>query len=322
MQDTINKIIKGEASPEERNDFYSKLEQDPTGNEDFKKTFYLFSLNGILFNKIPDSIKGSMFNRFWGEATKKKLRFVNLIISGQAAAILFLVIYMAFSLYSNNNNSESYTLVSEKGSVSHVTLDDGTTFWLNTSSLAKVTENGKKEIIVSLSGEAYFEVEHNPDRVFIVEVGDYRIKDIGTSFNIKAYPDKSKITVSMFDGLAVFENSNKEPIRSLHAGEEIQVDLLSGKMTLTKSDYQADIDWKEGKFVFEEVTFLEIIKEFEEWYDVEFMIKNEELKNLVFTGILKRKSSIENLVHILKLSSEFEYTIELRNDGSSFVIIY
>ena len=37
-----------------------------------------------------------------------------------------------------------------------------------------------------MEGEAYFEVQNNPQKPFIIEVDDVEVKALGTSFNINA----------------------------------------------------------------------------------------------------------------------------------------
>jgi transmembrane sensor len=322
MKREINRILLNEVTTEERNKYFTKLAEDPANEEAFKGIFLLFTLNRILFNRIPDATKTETFKKFWSSVKTRTNRLRKLIFYGQAAAIILLMIYTTYTVYSSANNTESFNLATEKGSVSSTTLEEGTKIWLNTSSSAQVTKKGKKEVVIALSGEGYFEVVHNPDRAFTVELGEFRITNIGTSFNIKAYPDKNELIISMLDGVAELETSDKNPIRSMTAGEQVHLDLQSGKVTLSHSDYQADIDWKDGKFIFENAAFSEILSEFEEWYDVQFNIENAVVNNQQFTGVLKRKTSIEHLMRILKMTSDFNYKIEVNNDGSSLVSIY
>jgi ferric-dicitrate binding protein FerR (iron transport regulator) len=322
MNEKTRNILLNKSSEAEREAFYTELQHNPAEESDFKKTFFLYAISRIFTMKTSASRKEKMFRTFWSRATARKTRTRKLVIAGQAAAIVLLMIYTASSIHDSLNRIESYTVKSQKGSVSSSRINEGAEMWLNTSSSAEVTKKGEKQIIVDLNGEGYFEVEHNPEREFIVKLGNFQLRDIGTSFNIKAYPDEHKLIISVFDGEAHLETSDDQLLKTLKRGEEIEVDLQTGAMTLKASDYLSDIDWKDGKFSFEQTPFSEILEEFEEWYDVEFTIKKEEVKDLLFTGVLKRKTSIENLMNILKLTSDFEYEIKIKSDGSSLVSIY
>ncbi len=322
MKEKIRNTLLNKSSEAEREAFYRELQQDPAEESEFKATFFLYAISRILYTKTSESKKERMFKKFWSGARSRPTKTKKLIMIGQAAAIVLLMIYTASSIHTSMNRTESYTLKSERGSVSSSKINEGAEMWLNTSSSAAVTKKGEKQVIVDLNGEGYFEVEHNPEREFIVKLGDFQLRDIGTSFNIKAYPDDNKLIISVFDGIAHLETSDNHLLNSLESGEEIEVDLETGALTFRAADYIADIDWKEGKFLFEQAPLSEIVKEFEEWYDVEFNIKNESVKDQLFTGVLKRKSSIGNLMHILKLTSDFEYEIKIKSDGSSLVNIY
>lgn len=322
MNEKTRNILLNKSSEAESEAFYTELQQKPAEESEFKSAFLLHAVSRILYMKTSASKKEKMFRKFWSGARSGKTRTRKLVIAGQAAAIVLLMIYTASSIHDSLNRIESYTVKSQKGSVSSSRINEGAEMWLNTSSSAEVTKKGEKQIIVDLNGEGYFEVEHNPEREFIVKLGNFQLRDIGTSFNIKAYPDEHKLIISVFDGEAHLETSDDQLLKTLKRGEEIEVDLQTGAMTIKASDYLSDIDWKDGKFSFEQTPFSEILEEFEEWYDVEFTIKKEEVKDLLFTGVLKRKTSIENLMNILQLTSDFKYEIKINNDGSSLVSIY
>jgi ferric-dicitrate binding protein FerR (iron transport regulator) len=322
MKEEISKIILDKYSEEEREAFFTKLKDDPALEAELKETFLLDVVNRMIHLKTSLSRKEKGFRKLWRNARSQKEKKRKLVFIGQAAAILGLVILSANLLYSNINRIETYTLRSERGSVSSVRISEETVFWLNTSSSAKVTKIGDKKVIVSLVGEGYFEVDQNSDRELLVDVGGYQLRDIGTSFNIKSYPDDDELVVSVFDGIIQLENSENELLKSIHGGEGVEVDLDLGTITPIKSDFLADTDWREGKFAFEQAPFSEILLEFEEWYDVEFEVQNEAVNSQTFTGVLKRKSSINDLMHIMKMTSDFKYTIEVKNDGGSLVYIY
>ena len=322
MKEEIKNIFFDKATQEDRDDFFLNLQEDLKNESEFKETHVLSVLHSMVSLKTSDMNKGKRFNTFWGIVKSRQEKLRKLFIIGQAAAIITLVLFTANLLYAEINRTESYVLRSERGSISSVEIEEGTEIWLNTSSSAEVIKKGDKEIIVLLDGEGYFEVEHNPEREFIVKAGDFQMRDIGTAFNIKAYPGDNELLVSVYEGEVQFETSSYKILKKLYGGEGLEVDLETGILIPTLSDYMSDTDWKEGKFAFEQVPFSDILNEFEEWYDVEFVIRNKDVKDQLFTGVLKRKSSINNLMLILQMTSDFEYKIELNNDGSSLVLIY
>src|SRR5699024_11863966 len=78
----------------------------------------------------------------------------------------------------------------EKGQRGNITLSDGTKVILNADSkiiLPEVFQSDKRE--VTLQGEAFFEVTHNPDRPFIINTGQAVVEVLGTSLDVRSYPD-------------------------------------------------------------------------------------------------------------------------------------
>lgn len=54
--------------------------------------------------------------------------------------------------------------------------------------------------MVSLIGEAYFEVAKDKEKPFIVETAGMNVEALGTTFNVKAYREDSQIIATLFSG--------------------------------------------------------------------------------------------------------------------------
>ncbi|MDE7374724.1 MAG: FecR family protein, partial [Odoribacter sp.] len=85
------------------------------------------------------------------------------------------------------------TITVPRGAEYQLTLSDGTRVWLNAETELKypVTFTGEVRE-VTLEGEAYFEVAKNSARPFVVKSEKLEIKVLGTSFNVKAYPQETQ----------------------------------------------------------------------------------------------------------------------------------
>ena len=84
------------------------------------------------------------------------------------------------------------------------TLPDGSAVFLNRQTRIEFTSLGKDTHTANLQGEAYFEVNHNAKASLVVEANGTFIKDIGTSFNVKAYPDSATVEVVVDEGEVMF----------------------------------------------------------------------------------------------------------------------
>ena len=104
----------------------------------------------------------------------------------------------------NADRSSSVEMVSQKETKSD-TLPDGSGVFLNKKTeLAYTYDKKEKSHFVKLKGEAYFNIQHDDDKNFIIDAEGVFIRDIGTSFNVKAYPEDNTVEVVVEEGKVMF----------------------------------------------------------------------------------------------------------------------
>lgn len=190
------------------------------------------------------------------------------------------------------------TLENPKGSkVVDLTLSDGTHIWLNAgSSLTFPVSFPDHERVVTLKGEGYFKVSHNPSKPFIVNTGDAKIQVLGTEFNVNAYQNNANIKVTLLKGSVKL--NTKTATRDLKPGQQASIqDGISISNNVNLDEVMA---WKNNRFIFNDSGIEEIMKQLENWYNikVEYIGKPT---NEVFMGSISRNV---NLSQILALLSE------------------
>lgn len=85
------------------------------------------------------------------------------------------------------------------------TLPDGSSIVLNRDTkLTYSFDEKKKTHTVRLKGEAYFDIHHDENKTFIIDIDGVYIRDIGTSFNVRAYPETNTIEVVVEKGEVMF----------------------------------------------------------------------------------------------------------------------
>lgn len=205
------------------------------------------------------------------------------------------------------------TITTPRGGQWFVELSDGTRVWLNAASSITypVTFNGK-ERIVSLTGEAYFEVVHNAAKPFRIKVGDLQIEDLGTSFNVNAYGDEPAVRTTLLEGSV--KVLNKEKARILKPGQQAMVAKGSNAIQVKKVAVQDIIGWKNGLTLFENEDLRAIMRQISRWYDVNISYQGE-VPDRLFTGGISRKSNLSDLLKIL----EFE-DVNFTVDGKSITV--
>jgi len=187
-------------------------------------------------------------------------------------------------------------------------LADGTKVWLNAQSELKypVTFIGNKRE-VSLSGEAYMEVAHNPDKPFIVHTNRGAVEVLGTTFNIKAYNDEEQMATTLVEGEVRLSDKKGETIILKPSMQGIVTD--NNKIELKDVDVSLYTSWKDGMFTYRNQTLGQIIDDFSRWYDFEFLFESNQLKNIRFTAEIERYKNPEPLLKVLEKTNEvkFEY---------------
>lgn len=266
--------------------------------------------------------------------TKRKLAFIAI------AAGVFTIFFINYSLRleksvtKQNSNSFVNEIVTKRGSKSSVKLPDGTTVRLNTDSrLTYISFAAGKTREVTLEGEAYFDVAHDSSRPFIIHTGKINIKVLGTSFNVRNYPQDKELETSLIKGkIEVSLESRPEDIIILKPTEKLIIakeeDELSAatkvsnssdnKVVLTSITYMrqdslvAETSWLNDKLVFVNQPLEKIALELERKYAINITFKDEKVKKYRYTGVFENVS-LEKVFELIKYSKNFNYKINDKN---------
>lgn len=217
-----------------------------------------------------------------------------------------------------NNNSLDYSAVSAKevfthrlnvpiGGTYHIQLNDGTKVWLNADSeLVFPSAFTGDERLISVKGEAFFEVAKDPSKAFIVEVNGTRIEALGTAFNINSHLKEGLVKTILTEGkLKVSVGSKSSIIEEGYATMSTAENIM-----VQKADMEEALAWKEGYFYFKNKGLEEILGEISRWYDVKLelgVLMNAD----TYEGGIKRSVSIESVCEILEDLTG--YQVEMNN---------
>ena len=211
--------------------------------------------------------------------------------------------------------NQQNTLVTPRGGEYHIILPDGTNVHLNSFSELKyplLFDADKR--VVTLSGEAYFEVAPDKNRPFYVETEEVKIRVLGTVFDVNTHYTRGVRTV-LVEGAVALEWGDQKEIR-MKPGELADFDRTTTEVTLKEVDVTSYISWKEGYFVFEDEPLEEIMHTLSLWYDKEFLFVGKRSRTLHFSGHIKRYERIETI-----LSAITEVTgVEFRMNGQIILI--
>lgn len=163
-------------------------------------------------------------------------------------------------------------------------LPDGSSIAMNKNTTISYSSKqfGKKRL-VKLTGEAFFEVKHDAQHQFIVEAGNLFIEDVGTTFNVKAYPDSKVIIVTVETGEVKIFTTGKRGL-DVTAGETATYDPSSGTFTKSVNDDQNLHAYRDKIFIFDNTELQVIVKLLNDIYGGNISIENAEVKKCRLTA--------------------------------------
>lgn len=192
------------------------------------------------------------------------------------------------------------TLSTARGNQYQLQLEDGTKVWLNSASSLRFPVAFKgAERKVELSGEAYFEVAHNPAKPFKVVMDKQVIEVLGTHFNVNGYKDEAVVRTTLLEGSLRTSIANGES-SLIKPGE--QSVLRDAHLTINRSpDVEKVMAWKNGWFEFDQMDLESIMRQVSRWYDVDIEYEGN-LPNEKYGGRIRKSLPLSAVIDMMKLN--------------------
>jgi len=243
--------------------------------------------------------------------------------------------------------TNQFEIRTEKGERATVLLPDGSKVVLNACSfLSYPADFGEKTRELALTGEGYFDVQTNPDIPFTVKTSGLNIRAFGTVFNVRAYSDEDMIETTLVEGSVSIETQTGTPVVSLKPAQVITIpkELIRANreheyssrtaneesateqnvamneakhkakeaVLIEKINLEVYTSWKDNKWVIESESLESLATKIERKYDVTIIIKEESIKNYVFSGTLKNYP-LEQILETIRLNAPIQYTVNEKN---------
>jgi ferric-dicitrate binding protein FerR (iron transport regulator) len=178
-------------------------------------------------------------------------------------------------------------------------LPDSTQVWLNAASTLDFPRSfdGKKREVY-LVGEAYFDVKHADKVPFVIYTGKVSTEVLGTAFNIKAYPNLEKITISVQRGKVKVNYADKQ-VSVLNHGEQVSIRNKDWRIQQKTIGDEASSPWQQGKLVYDDYTIDDIISDLERVYDAKIIIAAPDIKMWRISTSFKRENGIQPALEVL-----------------------
>jgi transmembrane sensor len=241
-----------------------------------------------------------------------------------SVALIFSITWWLSNKKVDGEKPTTHTISTQKGARSKAELPDGTIVWLNAGSLLEYDDDyGKSFRKVSLTGEAFFDVTHNKEKPFIIHTTAIELKVLGTTFNVRAYPEEKRTEAALITGVLEVSLANL-PSQKIVLKPAEKISVNNEKNTLDSTQVQSTItdqknepglavssvtylpsdssvietSWVHNKLVFRNKPFEEVALELSRWYNVNFEIHDKMLMTKRFTGTFETETIYEALTRL------------------------
>lgn len=296
------KYAEGNCSQEEQKaieQFFAKLQGKGIQGKGLQDNLeVLQETNRVkLLTRIKTSGKSTSYN--------KKRRLISI---GIAASLVFLIGTAMWVRFTESSPIHYTEVMTQRGERKQIALPDGTLVFLNSESSLKFPERFGKTRSVELNGEGFFKVTRNPQKPFIITSDKIRTTVLGTSFNIKAYPNQNS-RVSVNSGkVQVTKNNNEDVKIFLTKNRQVIFDNNTELFSESESQSEDYIAWTKNTILLKENTLYEMKSILEQWYDVKIILEVKNIKGFSISGKYGNntlKEVLESIKFLKGLDYEF-----------------
>ncbi|MDP4208830.1 MAG: FecR family protein [Bacteroidota bacterium] len=347
----IYSYLSNQASEEEKSKLLNWLQESEENRKFYKSCQNLYDLTSVsqvsgkisgnkqgAWNQLKDKIETSDN----AENAAKRWKITYRLLAVASVMLFFSLGTIATLLLSkggpNRQLSEVvHEIIVPKGGKSELVLPDGTHVWLNAGSRLRYKGNyGFTNRNVYLEGEGYFSVVKNPQKPFVVDAFGVKIKALGTSFNVKAYPEEREVTTTLVEGKVKIEgkgvNIMLKPKQVVVLTKEAQdcpkgnlpddenttqtqglgrgSDLAVNNGVKVDSDVNTNIytSWKDNIWIINSESLENISQILERKFNVTVQIESPRLNQYRFTGRFN-KETLEQILNVIELTAPIKYEI-------------
>jgi len=314
MEDLLIKYIVGEADEQEREQMEDWLAADPKNRSAYDKVKTIWENS-----KMPGLAKTPDVDAAWqrfkvkrAEAQERPEGNMTLRKGGQwkkvsMAAAAVLIVLSGFLLYWNTPVKYQTLAQSEI-----VTLPDHSVITLNNNSKLSYNRSfNKKERVVHLEGEGFFEVAKNPEKPFLIHVEDVDVMVLGTSFNVRATNVFTEVSVET----GVVKVTKGKEIYTLRANEKLVINKVNNQARVGKIENKLYQYYRTNLFVCDRTPLPEFISYLSDVYKVTIKVDNPLLLQQHLNGKYPKTDSIQKILENVAQT----FSARLEKQGDTFI---
>lgn len=263
IEDLIGKHITGEATAEEKQVVLEWCALSADNQKYVDHAQLIFDKAQLEDGHVYDVV--AAWEKVKDKIESGRIRKLPVINLWRIAASLLLISVLSYFLYWQFFTAEQLQLASEDEVITQA-LADNTEISLNKNSSVNITYNERKKTgIIKLTGEATVIITPDKKVNWVVQTDDVFIRDIGTTFNVKAYPETDFIEVSVLEGEVQFYTQTDEGIL-IQAGEKGLYDKSTKQFSKAEADPNV-ISYKTLLFTFNDIDLKSAVEQLSSVYN-------------------------------------------------------
>lgn len=262
---------------------------------------------------LSEEKRDELFLKITAEINKSNFRFRNLVykISKIAAVALFFIGIPLTTIFYGTQKNETVNHLTAKSEIKNILLPDGSQVILNANSNISYSEDFKQNRKLKLKGEAFFKVVKNPKSPFVVETSQFKTKVLGTSFNVKAYPNTIN-TVSVVTGKVEVNSKENLAWKSILIKNQ-WISIKKQEAPQLSNDDAKDFNaWTKNILIFQNSSLRETAITLENQFNVTIVFEKQELEELRITGKFKEEN-LNNILNSIALVKQLEIQFLTKN---------
>ncbi len=276
--------------------------------------------NGNLPEMVPEvseKIKKEVYANLSGgirkERNRRKMKQM-VAYSISAVAVFVAVVFVNKTVFHHqdgvlNSRMAETSICTGDERMKQVELGDGTKITMNQNTRIEYYEStyNKDKREIWLNGEAFFDVAKDARRPFIIHSGNFSIRVLGTSFNVKSYPNLNQYTVSVRRG-KVDVRRGEEHLGTLVKNRELAYDIKANTFEITDKDCSEIDKWTAGKLVLNNADADELTFRMKQYYGVELKVSGKALSGVMINGIYDKTDTPEDVIRSICVLYNIKYT--------------
>ena len=171
---------------------------------------------------------------------------------------------------------------------------------------------------MKVSGEAMFDVEHDPAHPFVVETFACDVEVLGTKFDVTAEEREGLFSAALLRG-SVKVTNRLTPGEQFVLRPNEEVRLAGRRLSLKPIGSMDDYLWTEGMISIKGLSFGELMRKFEKSFGVKIQVDRARMPEVDYNhGKIRISDGVDSALRLLQMASDFTYT---RSEDNGTIVI-